>query len=133
MSLFFTFVLQLVAFRIGTARLAKLGIIDSTNTGNKSTPITPKNNDDEITAATPSTEQEKSDIDQAERGSVTTSSDSTLFNDSEEANPAAAQILSVAILEFGVVFHSIIIGLTLAVSGPSQFVILFIVIIFHQM
>lgn len=44
---------------------------------------------------------------------------------------AAAQIVGVAILEFGVVLHSIIIGLTLATS--SEFVVLFVVIIFHQM
>lgn len=44
---------------------------------------------------------------------------------------AAAQIVGVAILEFGVVLHSIIIGLTLATS--DEFVVLFVVIIFHQM
>lgn len=43
---------------------------------------------------------------------------------------AIAQILGVAILEFGVVFHSILIGLTLAVD--QEFKILFIVIIFHR-
>lgn len=43
----------------------------------------------------------------------------------------AAQIVGVAILEFGVVLHSIIIGLTLATS--DEFIVLFIVIIFHQM
>ncbi|KZV89446.1 ZIP zinc/iron transport family [Exidia glandulosa HHB12029] len=42
-----------------------------------------------------------------------------------------AQLVGVAILEFGVVFHSVLIGLTLAVD--PDFKILFIVIIFHQM
>lgn len=49
------------------------------------------------------------------------------FRDASEDNPAAAQLLSVMLLEFGVVFHSIIIGLTLAVSGSDEFTILFIV------
>ncbi|KAL7416494.1 Zinc/iron permease [Mrakia frigida] len=40
------------------------------------------------------------------------------------------QLRGIAILEFGVVFHSFFIGLTLATD--PQFIILFIVIIFHQ-
>lgn len=44
---------------------------------------------------------------------------------------AASEILGVAILEFGVIFHSLIIGLTLGTT--NDFTILFIVIIFHQM
>ncbi|CAE6389459.1 unnamed protein product [Rhizoctonia solani] len=44
---------------------------------------------------------------------------------------ALAQLLGVAILEFGVVFHSILIGMTLAVD--EDFIVLFIVLIFHQM
>ena len=42
----------------------------------------------------------------------------------------AAQLTAIFILEFGVVFHSVFIGLTLAIS--DQFIILFVVIIFHQ-
>ena len=43
----------------------------------------------------------------------------------------AAQLIGVAVLEFGVILHSVIIGLTLAVN--DEFITLFIVIIFHQM
>lgn len=43
----------------------------------------------------------------------------------------ASEILGVMILEFGVIFHSIIIGITLGTT--ADFTILFIVIIFHQM
>ncbi|CCG84037.1 protein of unknown function [Taphrina deformans PYCC 5710] len=42
------------------------------------------------------------------------------------------QIAAFYILEFGVIFHSIIIGLNLAVSGWDDFKVLYIVIIFHQ-
>ena len=42
-----------------------------------------------------------------------------------------AQMTAIFILEFGIVFHSVFIGLTLAVAG-SEFTTLFIVIIFHQ-
>jgi solute carrier family 39 (zinc transporter), member 1/2/3 len=41
------------------------------------------------------------------------------------------KISAFLILEFGVLFHSVIIGLTLGVVG-SQFTVLYIVIIFHQ-
>jgi zinc transporter 1/2/3 len=43
----------------------------------------------------------------------------------------AAQMTAIFILEFGVIFHSIFIGLTLAVSG-EEFNTLCAVIIFHQ-
>ncbi|KAF7159348.1 hypothetical protein CNMCM5623_004662 [Aspergillus felis] len=43
----------------------------------------------------------------------------------------AAQLTSVFILEFGIIFHSIFIGLTLAVSG-DEFITLYIVLVFHQ-
>ncbi|MCJ1251139.1 hypothetical protein MMC30_008370 [Trapelia coarctata] len=43
----------------------------------------------------------------------------------------AAAMTAIFILEFGVVFHSIFVGLTLAVSG-AEFSTLYIVIVFHQ-
>lgn len=43
----------------------------------------------------------------------------------------AAQMTAIFILEFGVIFHSIFVGLTLAVAG-SEFTILYVVLAFHQ-
>ena len=43
----------------------------------------------------------------------------------------AAQMTAIFILEFGVIFHSIFIGLTLAVAG-DEFITLYIVLVFHQ-
>lgn len=60
---------------------------------------------------------------------LSTESTSSLGQHPSEAE-AAAQLVAVAVLEFGVILHSIIIGLTLAVS--DEFIILFIVIIFHR-
>jgi solute carrier family 39 (zinc transporter), member 1/2/3 len=42
-----------------------------------------------------------------------------------------AQMTAVFILEFGIIFHSVFIGLTLAVAG-EEFTTLFIVLVFHQ-
>lgn len=43
----------------------------------------------------------------------------------------SAQLTGIAILEFGVIFHSIFVGLTLAVAG-DEFKTLYVVIVFHQ-
>ncbi|EEP77509.1 hypothetical protein UREG_02358 [Uncinocarpus reesii 1704] len=43
----------------------------------------------------------------------------------------SAQLTSVFILEFGIIFHSIFIGLTLAVAG-EEFKTLYVVLVFHQ-
>ncbi|KAK4246166.1 Zinc/iron permease [Corynascus novoguineensis] len=51
------------------------------------------------------------------------------FEGDEHAN-YAAQMTAIFVLEFGVIFHSIFIGLTLAVT--DEFIILFIVLVFHQ-
>lgn len=42
------------------------------------------------------------------------------------------QLVSVFILEFGILFHSVFVGLSLAVAG-EEFVTLYIVLVFHQM
>lgn len=42
------------------------------------------------------------------------------------------QLVSVFVLEFGVIFHSVFVGLTLAVSG-EEFKTLYVVIVFHQL
>ncbi|KAF9871108.1 zip zinc transporter [Colletotrichum karsti] len=54
------------------------------------------------------------------------------------ANPTTVSRLSpetvtVLVLECGIIFHSILIGITLVVAGDSFFLTLFVVIIFHQM
>lgn len=43
----------------------------------------------------------------------------------------AAQLTAIFILEFGIIFHSVFIGLTLAVSG-KEFTTLYVVLVFHQ-
>lgn len=49
----------------------------------------------------------------------------------EDPDSFAAQMTALFILEFGVIFHSIFIGLTLAVAG-AEFTILYVVLVFHQ-
>ncbi|CAD6574983.1 MAG: high-affinity Zn(2+) transporter zrt1 [Tremellales sp. Tagirdzhanova-0007] len=147
-SLFFTFVLELVAFRLGTKYLAARGItmegspsgpgvhgaagfngVDSAHGGHVI-----GGNDMQGMSRSPMTDPQI----QTEKAMIEINKSSSLsvdetYTDASEDKPAAAQILGVAILEFGVVFHSLIIGLTLSLSSPDEFTTLFIVIIFHQM
>lgn len=50
----------------------------------------------------------------------------------QEKEQYFGQLVAVFVLEFGVLFHSVFIGLTLAVSG-EEFKTLYIVIVFHQL
>lgn len=52
-------------------------------------------------------------------------------SNSKVAEDYAAQLTSIFILEFGIIFHSIFIGLTLAVAG-EEFKTLYVVLVFHQ-
>ncbi|KAM0425439.1 hypothetical protein ACHAPT_009228 [Fusarium lateritium] len=46
---------------------------------------------------------------------------------------AKAELTNVTIMEAGIIFHSLLIGITLVVAGDSFFITLCIVIIFHQL
>ena len=52
-------------------------------------------------------------------------------NEGKPAEDYAAQMTAIFILEFGVIFHSIFVGLTLAVAG-EEFNTLYVVLVFHQ-
>ncbi|KAG6003590.1 hypothetical protein E4U21_001877 [Claviceps maximensis] len=45
----------------------------------------------------------------------------------------SGQLTAIFILEFGVVFHSIFIGLTIGTTGADKLTVLLIVLVFHQM
>ncbi|KAL8792270.1 MAG: hypothetical protein Q9195_005149 [Heterodermia aff. obscurata] len=51
--------------------------------------------------------------------------------DGKHIEDYAAQVTAIFILEFGVVFHSVFVGLTLAVAG-DEFKTLYVVLVFHQ-
>ncbi|GAA96064.1 uncharacterized protein L969DRAFT_17204 [Mixia osmundae IAM 14324] len=141
MSVFMIFILEIIAFRIGSARLRKLGLDNynahdhalgighhhaaehndhHTGTGLIDSASTTLKNDEASKII-----EEPGKLEDPEQGPVLLEDDEVI--DSQ----AMAQILGVAILEFGVIFHSLIIGLTLAVT--DDFNTLFVVIIFHQM
>ncbi|KAI5476566.1 zip-like iron-zinc transporter [Pseudohyphozyma bogoriensis] len=137
-SLFTTFVIQIVAFRVGTEYLERKGFTQKPHIHVVAHPghtadTAPLDGNAELIAGGGGEDVEARHA----GGADTPLSQASLekselevgnYHDASEDSPAAAQILGVAMLEFGV-----IIGLTLAVTGDADFDILFIVIIFHQM
>ncbi|EGG00902.1 uncharacterized protein MELLADRAFT_92865 [Melampsora larici-populina 98AG31] len=125
-SVFVLFLVEIIAFRVGTARLTRLGVryhthgsgdpghADHSHTIGAGGDLRPEHGGD--------------DSGQSVLGKV---SDEDPAAVTAAQASATAQLISVAILEIGVVFHSAVIGLTLAVD--PQFTTFFIVIIFHQM
>ncbi|KAF8705269.1 ZIP Zinc transporter, partial [Rhizoctonia solani] len=128
MAVFFIFFVELAAYRWGTAKLDALGVkayVD--NHGHAHDSAGRHGAHGPEISEQGGTHPEK----------MPNASDSEIESSQPIARPnrlthsALAQILGVAILEFGVVFHSILIGMTLAVD--EDFIVLFVVLIFHQM
>ncbi|KAJ7627119.1 Zinc/iron permease [Roridomyces roridus] len=112
LSIFSIFIVELVAFRWGTSKLERIGVRHDAH-GNSSG----------LHAA----HGPEGSTDTSAKGS---SSDVERQLAQDDTDSASAQIIGIAILEFGVLLHSILIGLTLAVN--QDFKVLFVVIIFHQ-
>ncbi|KAF9069742.1 Zinc/iron permease [Rhodocollybia butyracea] len=115
LSIFGIFLVELVAFRWGTAKLAKIGLMPmdmnrfslcTWSRANMASNNGSDGNDEKIL-------EEARPL------------PSTAALDSPET-----QIVGVAILEFGVLLHSVLVGLTLAVD--PGFKVLFVVLVFHQ-
>ena len=121
-GVFGIFFLELAAYRIGSARLKALGF----NPDPHGHGIGPSG-----THAAHGPEGRQ--IEEISDGKSPSSGD----HDLEKADPIPVlddpipQIIGVAILEFGVLLHSVLIGLKLAVD--PAFKVLFVVIVFHQM
>lgn len=45
----------------------------------------------------------------------------------------ATQFISIFILEFGIIFHSVFVGISLSIAGSDEFPTLYVVIVFHQL
>ncbi|KDR76830.1 hypothetical protein GALMADRAFT_139699 [Galerina marginata CBS 339.88] len=115
LSIFSIFIVELIAFRWGTAKLKALGVAyDSHGHGSSHTSHGPEGEGNGETM-----EITSQDIESATE------------DEEQSAADVIAQMHGVAILEFGVLLHSVLIGLTLAVD--RDFKVLFVVIVFHWM
>jgi zinc transporter 1/2/3 len=119
-SIFVIFFVELAAFRWGTKRLAKLGVTyDAHGHGHGAHAA---HGPEQVTGDGGS----KSDLEKSAKPLHTVEKHGlSVLDDS-----ALAQVLGIFILEFGIILHSVLIGLTLAVD--EDFKVLFIVLVFHQ-
>jgi zinc transporter 1/2/3 len=115
LSVFSIFIVELVAFRWGTAKLAALGVKHDAH-GHGLGAHAAHGPEGRMMNNDSNSEKINEDLESAQ--------------DSKVDLGAAGQIIGVFILEFGVLLHSMLIGLTLAVD--PNFITLFVVIIFHQ-
>lgn len=153
-SVFGMFFAEVAAYRIGTKRLLRLGVAYSSHADDATDAHAHNHRHDPPLAVDTSgpdhpghvhpeaiPEATANDIESTththhghahvnKEKDIEQGSDDSSLNQLPSHAEIVAQLLAVAVLEFGVILHSIVIGLTLAVS--DEFVVLFIVIIFHQ-
>ncbi|EJD46929.1 ZIP zinc/iron transport family [Auricularia subglabra TFB-10046 SS5] len=129
LAVFVLFIVELIAYRWGTSKMASLGLSAPNTHGHGIS------DHSQAAAISPAHGPEPPrDIERDSTGSAAKKEGYVPPppEDNEHSDASVlAQIVGVAILEFGVVFHSVLIGLALAVD--EDFKVLFIVLIFHQM
>jgi len=119
LSIFSLFIVELIAFRWGTARFARLGITQGQpDYRSRTAGFTQPPSECDTTSGHHHVHREKGDEETA--SSPSDSGPDSMYG----------QFISIAVLEFGVVLHSVLIGLTLAVD--EDFIVLFIVVVFHR-
>ncbi|KAK0239072.1 ZIP-like iron-zinc transporter [Armillaria nabsnona] len=122
LSIFSIFIVELIAFRWGTKKLAEIGMRHDAH-GHEAGGHAAHGPEGNLAYQT------EGNVDE----SKLKISDSKLDVEDQQhrvLDSAMTQIIGVAILEFGVTLHSVLIGLTLAVD--PDFKVLFVVLIFHQ-
>jgi zinc transporter 1/2/3 len=135
MGVFSIFYVELIAFRWGTSRLKALGIGHDPHghgvAGAAHAAHGPEPEQQQVHDASNGAPSDLlSGLEDVEKNVDTNKHDHVHHHGHVNQDHVAAQIIGVGILEFGVVLHSVLIGLTLAVD--SQFKTLFVVIIFHR-
>ncbi|TXT04872.1 hypothetical protein VHUM_03955 [Vanrija humicola] len=138
-SVLFMFFAEVAAYRLGTKRLLRLGVAYSTHAEDATDAHAHSHRHDPPLDVDTSGPESQAHVhpslshthgdDEAAHHALALAEKNSVEHAPSSAE-AVAQLVAVAVLEFGVMLHSIIIGLTLAVS--DEFVVLFIVIIFHQ-
>ncbi|KAI0339452.1 ZIP-like iron-zinc transporter [Trametopsis cervina] len=139
-SIFFIFIVELIAMRWGTTKLAALGIVHDPHspgeTGTETEGRISTGSRSEMTIVEKGKETHVHHDHQHHHHhhhppSHTHDLESGHHPEgASSAGQAISQLVGIAILEFGVLLHSFLIGLTLAVT--QSFKVLFVVIVFHQ-
>jgi len=132
-SMMMLFIVEFFAYRLGTMYLKKHGI--DVQGHHHASGHNDANEPREMIAANVTyTEDEEVNEDVKLQNDIEASKPESGF--SKDAS-VASEVVGVMVLELGVVFHSVIIGLTLATSeyrgDDDEFVVLYPVIVFHQL
>ncbi|KAL8278228.1 hypothetical protein RQP46_009401 [Phenoliferia psychrophenolica] len=135
-SVYCIFIVELIAHRAGAAYLRRQGLKTHDHHNADRSDIAHTTHGAHVEERSPATTLSAAEVGgNLSDGDVKPSGDSEHghhHHDNEHLSESAmASILGTAILEFGVIFHSLIIGLTLAVV--DDFATLFVVLVFHQM
>jgi zinc transporter 1/2/3 len=139
LAVYFIFFSEVAAYRIGSAKMAKIGITYNTHNdaeaehGHAHSHVVEEpagTSTGPIALASPSSPSKEKDLEASSSSEGSWQGDDVRVDYDVGTTEGVAQLIAVAVLEFGVILHSIIIGLTLAVS--DEFITLFVVIIFHR-
>lgn len=149
MSLFALFLSELIAYHMIDMKVEKLNNHSHLHFGDESVFVKKVDSDSEDEAAV-GTKQHEHDIphtEEQEADAAAVAAYGTHFShalthqdpevmgtpaEDQDKENYYGQLLNVFVLEFGILFHSVFIGLTLAVSG-DEFSTLYVVLVFHQM
>ncbi|KJA28165.1 hypothetical protein HYPSUDRAFT_62552 [Hypholoma sublateritium FD-334 SS-4] len=123
LSIFSIFIVELIAFRWGTSKLAKIGMVHDAHGHDHGSHAAHGPESNYVQSSKIADKDQSLDIEETAQAPEHVHSHG--FEDS-----ITTQIIGVGILEFGVLLHSFLIGLTLAVT--DDFKVLFVVLVFHQ-
>ncbi|KAF9070007.1 ZIP-like iron-zinc transporter [Rhodocollybia butyracea] len=147
LSIFSIFIVELVAFRWGTSMLAKIGMHHDAHGHDIGSHAAHGPEGNMMDSAASSTGAVLEDVEAFPDSSSSVSQTMRPHSEKDQSgkeghhqqpsphshqilDSAISQVVGVGILEFGVVLHSVLIGLTLAVN--EGFKVLFVVLVFHQ-
>lgn len=129
-SIFTVFFVELLAHRLfikaSSDNASDLEVADSNNTSEKNYP---KNSAVMVSKSETQQDDTSSVLD---NGLPLKDEQSESSENYKNNGSYSTQLIAIFVLEFGVLFHSVFVGLSLAVAG-DEFNTLFIVLIFHQM
>lgn len=144
MSLFALFLSELIAYRLIDKKVEKLNNHSHLHFGDESVFVKKDESetDDEAATGNKQPSEQENAVDVATVAAYGAHYSHALEHQDPEVMGTPAedldrevyygQLLNVFVLEFGILFHSVFIGLTLAVAG-EEFNTLYIVLVFHQM
>lgn len=132
-ALFVLFIIEFFSYRLGTHYLRKRGIVAGGHHHHGAIQDQANDRPETIASEVQYNDEEPGDKDVKLNQDIEASKPESGFS---KESSVATEVVGVFVLEFGIIFHSVIIGLTLATTewkgDDEEFVVLFPAIVFHQ-